>query len=162
MLDTYSGATRVIFIVGDPIAQVKSPGGVTQMLRDRGADLVVVPAHVAVADLAAWVASAQAMRNCDGIIVSTGSSDPQGFDLVINATPAGMRPGDDLPVLVERLSQACFVGDVVTQPALTPLLQAAQSRGCATLSGIGMFEAVRELMVAFYLGESSASAAPRG
>ena len=70
MLDTYSGATRVIFIVGDPIAQVKSPGGVTQMLRDRGADLVVVPAHVAVADLAAWVASAQAMRNCVGIIVT--------------------------------------------------------------------------------------------
>ena len=102
------------------------------------------------------------LRACGAPDVSTGSSDPQGFDLVINATPAGMRPGDDLPVLVERLSQACFVGDVVTQPALTPLLQAAQSRGCATLSGIGMFEAVRELMVDFYLGESPAGAAPCG
>ena len=70
MLDTYSGATRVIFIVGDPIAQVKSPSGVTQMLRERGADLVVVPAHVTAHDLAAWVASAQAMRNCHGIIVT--------------------------------------------------------------------------------------------
>ena len=29
MLDHYSGATRVIFILGDPIAQVKAPFGLT-------------------------------------------------------------------------------------------------------------------------------------
>jgi len=38
-------------IVGDPIAQVKSPAGVTQSLRDAGADAIVVPAHVAPDDL---------------------------------------------------------------------------------------------------------------
>ena len=41
MLDTYSGATRVIFIVGDPIAQVKAPAGVTRLLRERGADMTI-------------------------------------------------------------------------------------------------------------------------
>ena len=30
MIETLNGATRVHFIVGDPIAQVKSPAGVTQ------------------------------------------------------------------------------------------------------------------------------------
>ena len=32
-LSNYSGATRVIYVVGDPIAQVKSPYGVTELLR---------------------------------------------------------------------------------------------------------------------------------
>ena len=41
MFSDYSGATRVIFIVGDPIAQVKSPHGVTEALRARGADAIV-------------------------------------------------------------------------------------------------------------------------
>ena len=31
-----SGATRIIAIIGDPIAQVKSPAGVTQALVERG------------------------------------------------------------------------------------------------------------------------------
>jgi shikimate dehydrogenase len=49
------GATRLHFIVGDPIAQVKSPGGVTRMLQDAGRNALVVPAHVVPADLAAFV-----------------------------------------------------------------------------------------------------------
>ena len=44
MLEGYSGATRVVFIVGDPIAQVKSPAGVTALMRARGADAICVPA----------------------------------------------------------------------------------------------------------------------
>jgi shikimate dehydrogenase len=34
MLEPLSGATRVVFIAGDPIAQVKAPEGVTAALRD--------------------------------------------------------------------------------------------------------------------------------
>jgi shikimate dehydrogenase len=41
-----SGSTRVFFIVGDPIAQVKAPSGVTMELLKRGHDAVVVPIHV--------------------------------------------------------------------------------------------------------------------
>jgi shikimate dehydrogenase len=43
-----------------------------------------------------------------------GSTDPSGFDLVINATPMGMKDGDPLPVQADKLSAATFVGDVVT------------------------------------------------
>ena len=76
MLDTYSGATRVIFIVGDPIAQVKSPAGLTRALHEHGADAVVVPAHVAPADLADFIRTALRMRNVDGIVVTV----PHKFD----------------------------------------------------------------------------------
>lgn len=49
-----SGATRVYFIVGDPIAQVRSPSGVTAALRAAGRDAIVILAHVAPEDLGAF------------------------------------------------------------------------------------------------------------
>lgn len=45
------GATRMMVIVGDPIAQVKSPAGITAALQDQGRNVVVVPVHVTEADL---------------------------------------------------------------------------------------------------------------
>ena len=31
--------------------------------------------------------------------ISLGSSDPAGFDLVVNATPMGMNAGDTMPMM---------------------------------------------------------------
>ena len=70
MLETFSGATRVIFIAGDPIAQVKAPEGVTAGLRQRGVDAIVVPIHVSAADFAGFVAVATRIRNVDGLIAT--------------------------------------------------------------------------------------------
>jgi shikimate dehydrogenase len=70
MLENFSGATRVYLIVGDPIAQVKSPFGVTQAFESHGRDAICVPAHVAPADLKDWWAGAQRARNLDGLIVT--------------------------------------------------------------------------------------------
>jgi shikimate dehydrogenase len=64
------GATRVHFIVGDPIAQVKSPAGVSLAFAERGHNAMVMPAHVAPADLAAWLAGVSLSKNVDGIIVT--------------------------------------------------------------------------------------------
>ncbi|SFP26796.1 shikimate dehydrogenase [Variovorax sp. 770b2] len=266
MLDTYSGATRIIFIVGDPIAQVKAPAFATRTLRARGADAVVVPAHVRPADLAAFMDVAARMPNVDGVIATVphkfaiarlchatsaraasigavnivrrdaqgrwfgdmcdgqgyvtalrkagcepagrrallvgaggagsaiahalvdagvnalsvhdidaarrdallgklatysalqpraGSGDPRGFDLVINATPMGMSPSDTLPVDAALLEPSAFVGDVVTVPEVTPLLAIARERGCPTMTGMGMFEAVRDGIVDFYLEQAT-------
>jgi shikimate dehydrogenase len=85
--------------------------------------------------------------------VRVGSTDPRGFDLVFNATPAGMREGDPLPIDAAHLSAAMFVGDVITAPAVTPLLQAARALGCKTQVGAGMFAAVCERMVDFLLAD---------
>ena len=39
--------------------------------------------------------------------VIDGSADPTGFDLVLNATPVGMKAGDPYPLDVERMNKAC-------------------------------------------------------
>src|SRR5262245_19116770 len=41
--------------------------------------------------------------------IATSSNDPAGSDLVVNATPLGMNPGDPLPVDVKRLAPTTFV-----------------------------------------------------
>lgn len=70
MLDQFSGATRVHFIVGDPIAQVKSPYGVTQAFEALGRDAICVPAQVRSADLTQWHQGVSQSHNVDGIIVT--------------------------------------------------------------------------------------------
>lgn len=70
MSSALSGATQVHFIVGDPIAQVKSPAGVTQAFHDAGRNAVCIPAHVAPADLADWAKGVSRAQNVEGIIVT--------------------------------------------------------------------------------------------
>jgi len=262
MIERLDGSTRLYLILGDPIAQVKSPQGVTQAFQQRGYNALLAPLHVAPRDLGHVMSSVGLARNLDGLIVTVphklpaydlcnsaserahfltsvnvmrrtpeggwhgdqvdglayiealdkkgleirgrrallagaggagsaiaealvragvahlaihdgdtarrdrlierldtlelaevgaGSDDPAGFDLVINATPCGMREGDPLPFQVDRLSETTIAGDVITAPEITPWIAAARRKGCATLLGIEMFAAVRELMVDFLL-----------
>ncbi len=72
------------------------------------------------------------------IDVQTGSNDPQGFDLVVNATPMGMNPGDPLPIDMDRVSTNTFIGEVVMKTEITPFLAAARAKGCATQVGTDM------------------------
>jgi shikimate dehydrogenase len=87
--------------------------------------------------------------------VVIGSSDPSGFDLVVNATPAGMKPDDPMPVDVKLLRPSTFVADVITKPVVTPLLAAAQDLGCGCQTGAGMFETELALMLEFLFGAST-------
>ena len=257
-----SGATRVIAIAGDPIAQVKSPAGVTQALVERGRNAVVVPMHVAADAFDAFMRGLGMAHNVDGIIatiphkfaayrhcstaserarilgaanvlrrnadgtwhgdmldgsgfvaalhkaggvtqgrrallagaggagsaiglaliqagvaelaihdpdtqrqsallqrlagvpgakVRGGSADPAGFDIIVNASPVGMRAADSYPVEPAGLVPTTFVGDVITAPEVTPLLAAARRIGCVTATGVDMFRQVQELMVDFLL-----------
>lgn len=73
-----------------------------------------------------------------GLELSIGSKDPQGFDLVVNATPLGMRDGDPLPMDVERIAPSTFVGEVVMKQTITPFLAAAQAKGCPVQVGSDM------------------------
>lgn len=45
--------------------------------------------------------------------------DPQGHDLVVNATPLGMKEGDPLPLDPQRLTPGTFVGEVVMAQEFT-------------------------------------------
>ncbi|WP_439498173.1 shikimate dehydrogenase family protein [Bosea sp. (in: a-proteobacteria)] len=85
--------------------------------------------------------------------VRIGSTDPSGFGIVANATPMGMREGDPLPVEADRLTADMFVGDVITAPEVSPLLEIARGLGCKTQTGVGMFLAQRELIIDFLVGK---------
>ena len=75
---------------------------------------------------------------CPQIDVTTGSNDPAGFDIVVNATPMGMSPGDPMPMPVERIDASTFVGEVVMKSEETAFLAAAKARGCMTQVGTDM------------------------
>jgi shikimate dehydrogenase len=75
--------------------------------------------------------------------VTAGSRDPGGFDIVVNATPLGMKSDDPLPLDVSLLSSSTFVGEVVMKQEITPFLAAARARGCGFQVGTDMlFEQV--------------------
>ncbi len=265
MLAHLSGATRVYFILGHPIAQVKSPAGVTREFASKARDAVMIPIDVAPEHFAAFVQAASVARNVDGLLITVphkfaafghcdtathraraleavnamrrnddgswhgdmtdgsgflraleqagavpagarallvgaggaggaiglalidagvmelavhdqnterrdalirklrdttdslvtiGAGDPAGYTIVANATPMGMRAGDPLPVETGALERDAVVGDVVTHPEITPLIAAARSRGCRTATGVDMFNAQRELLAEFLLGDA--------
>nr|WP_047577248.1 shikimate dehydrogenase [Methylobacterium sp. ZNC0032] len=89
--------------------------------------------------------------------VATGSNDPDGFDIVVNATPLGMKLGDPLPVDVSRLPASAFVGEVVMAQEITPFLAAARARGCAVQVGTDMlFEQIPVYLEFFGLPSTTA------
>ena len=72
------------------------------------------------------------------LVVGVGVNDPAGFDVVVNATPLGMKEGDPLPMDVSRIAPSSFVGEVVMKQEITPFLEAARARGCAYQVGTDM------------------------
>jgi shikimate dehydrogenase len=259
-----NGATRIHVTIGDPIAQVKSPAGVTAGFARRGHDAIMIPLQVKPADVNDFFKLARNLPTLDGIIITvphkpvafrfcdttterakvlevcnvmrrspdnrwsgdmtdgggfiaalrrngfdpkgkralqiggggagsaialalcmegasavtlcdldtakrdalsarlgrhghkvtpTDRPDPAGYDLIVNATPAGMRPGDPLPVDASKLSSNQFVADVITMPAMTPLLEAAKAKGCRTQTGVEMFDAQVDFITEFLLGQ---------
>ena len=115
---------------------------------------------IALYDVNATSASALALRlkaSYPGIEVSTGSNDPAGMDLVVNATPMGMNEGDPLPMDVSRLEARTFVGEVVMRTEMTAFLSAARARGCPVQVGSDMlFEQIPAYLEFFGLPTTTA------
>ncbi len=262
MIPALGGATRLNIIIGDPIAQVRSPAGVTRAFMARSHDGILVPVQVAAADLSDFLSVATRIKNLDGIIVTiphkfacyracasaterahflraanlmrrradgewhgdmvdglgfvgaakskgfdprgkrallvgaggagsaialalieagvselaihdqeaerrdtlikrlnglgkararAGATDPGGFDLVANATPAGMREGDPIPVEPAKLAPSTYCGCVITKPVVSPFIEAARRAGCTTATGSDMYEQQQGIMVDFLL-----------
>jgi shikimate dehydrogenase len=263
---TITGATRLYAIIGDPIAQVRSPLVYTQAFAERGIDAVMIPGHVQPERFEQTVAGLMALGNLDGVLVtapykvamlkfadtvgsrgervgavnafrrtadgrwhadmfdgegfvsalrkrdvplrnarvlmfgcggagaaiavsladagvaeirfvdpdhanalprvaalgsacpscrmSLGAAGTDGIDIVINASTVGMRAGDGLPAPLDGLSSRIAVGDVVLSSGFTPLIAFAQSRGCATVTGVDMHSGQTEALLAFLLGRA--------
>lgn len=89
--------------------------------------------------------------------VQIGSKDPDGFDLVANATPIGMKDTDPLPVDVDRIAPTTFVADVVMKQTYTPFLQAAMAKGCQVQVGTDMlYEMIPAYLEFFGFGTPTA------
>ncbi len=262
MIPAPNGATRLHIIIGDPIAQVRAPAGVSQAFADCGGDAILVAVQVAPSDLPDFLAAMTRVKNLDGIVAtiphkfacyracqtaterahfigavnlmrrlpdggwhgdmvdglgfvgaakakgfdpagvralqigaggagsaialalidagvrelaihdsdasrrnvlierlnargrgraSIGSINATGFDMVANATPAGMQAGDPLPVDMATVAPSAYCGCVITRPEVSPFIAAARERGCLTATGTDMYRALEREMVEFLL-----------
>ena len=260
-----TGATRLYAIVGDPIAQVRSPETFTERFAAIGVDAVLVPAHVPAERFDTIIPALLALGNLDGVLVTvpfkarmaafaqrlgataktigavnalrreadgswTGdmfdgvgfvrgaqakgarlrdrrvalfgaggagsaiacaladagvasidvidtdasratalvdklkSAFPgcalaagkgvregsEGIDMVVNASPVGMRPDDGLPGSIGALDPDTLVGDVVIAPTPTALIRHAVRCGCLWVDGRDMHGGQVEALIAFF------------
>lgn len=65
-----TGSTKVAFIVGDPIYQVKTPELLNRYLSEVLIDAVIIPIHVSAGQLQTLIRGSRAIRNLAGIIVT--------------------------------------------------------------------------------------------
>jgi shikimate dehydrogenase len=70
-LSSISGKTRLYAIVGDPIVQVRSPEVYCRELANAGIDAVLVPMHIAAADIRDVLPAVLKLRNLDGVLVTS-------------------------------------------------------------------------------------------
>ncbi|MDQ0039706.1 shikimate dehydrogenase family protein [Variovorax boronicumulans] len=107
-------------------------------------------------DASAEALAARLREHYPQMKVTTGSKDPAGYDVVVNATPLGMKDSDPLPFDVDRIDPQTFVGEVVMKTEYTPLLQAAKAKGCAVQVGTDMlFEMIPAYLEFFGFGTAS-------
>jgi shikimate dehydrogenase len=255
------GQTRIFGIIADPVAQVKTPQGINRLAATHGANSIMIPFHVAAADLAAAFTGLRTMKNFGGMIVTvphktaalafcdevsaraqrvgavnairretsgrligdifdglgfvagmeqagidvkgrrvylvgaggaasaiafaladatvaeltianrttakavqlasllrkfypelsicSGTADPSGHEIVINATSLGMKEDDPHPLDTTGLSPEMTVAEIIMEPEMTPLLAAAKDCGCRLHFGKSMLVCQLELMASF-------------
>ena len=94
--------------------------------------------------------AADLQRAHPALVARAGAPRAGEYDLLVNATPTGMKPDDPLPWAVDRLGPEAIVGDVTTKPEITPFLAAARERGCTVVTGRDMVEGQLGLLFRFF------------
>lgn len=120
-----------------------------------GSAIAFALAEAAVASLAIVDRDRERAGRLAGRIGAAGSLKPvvdrldlRNLDLLINATPIGMAPGDGIAIDVQDLSGGTAVVDIVTKPS-TPLLEEAARRGCRNAGGAAMVAAQTTAILRF-------------
>ena len=97
--------------------------------------------HIAFYDTSAGKAAGVAAKLdafFDAGVEVVDSNAPEGFDLVINATPLGLDENDALPVDVARMDGHAALFDILLRNQPTPLVRAARARGLNAQAGFEM------------------------
>jgi len=74
----------------------------------------------------------------------------EGTDVLINATPVGMAPGDGLPAEFGPFSDKLFVADIAPRLEATPLLAFARKSGCRTMESNAMVTGQADAIMRFF------------
>ena len=82
--------------------------------------------------------------------VEAGSLELGNADILINATPIGLKPEDGLPIPLKALSNHVVVVDIVPSQRDTPLLKLARQCGCEQVGGAAMVEGQAEVVLNFF------------
>ncbi len=82
--------------------------------------------------------------------------DPGSWDLLVNATPAGMYPATDETPWPDGRFDGTLVYDLIYNPRQTRLLRDAAAAGCATLDGLPMLVAQAEAQFTQWTGRPPA------
>jgi shikimate dehydrogenase len=122
---------------------------IVEALGDAGAEVRVVARRLDAAEAAAGLAPGASATTFDHVDEVVGA-----VDIVVNATPLGMR-GEDAPFHAEVLTPRQFVVDTVYHPPETPLLAAARGRGVPCANGLGMLAHQAALAFELWTGESA-------
>lgn len=83
-------------------------------------------------------------------VTVAASSDPTGFDVVINASPLGLSATDPLPCDVSRLAPQAALVDILMKNQPTPLVRAARARGLVAQPGFEMLVRQSALYLDFF------------
>lgn len=76
--------------------------------------------------------------------------DASSRDIVINATPVGLRPEDPLPIDPSGFAAGTLVCDIIMKPPTTALLHAAMARGLPVHRGAAMLDEQVPAYLAFF------------
>lgn len=121
---------------------------VVKVLADEGATEVVVVNRTP--ERAEEVAALAGGCGRVGLAAEAGEAD-----LVVNATPVGLAGSglEGLPVDPADLGPGQLVVDLVPNPAVTPLVEAARQKGAAATNGLGMVVHQAALAFRMWTGE---------
>lgn len=81
---------------------------------------------------------------------AVAGNDPQGYDLVINASPLGLGEADPLPCDVSRMAHDAALVDILMKNQPTPLVRAARARGLVAQPGFEMMIQQAHLYLEFF------------
>lgn len=83
-------------------------------------------------------------------VSTAASNDPAGFDLVINATPLGLKGTDGLPCDVSRVDAHAAMMDILMKNQPTPWVRAGRARGLNAQPGFEMMIQQADLYLEFF------------
>lgn len=90
------------------------------------------------------------LRAGSDLAIERGTNTPVAQDLVINATPLGMREGDPLPVAIDAIDPSALVLEMVVEPRPTTLTQSARARGLMVVDGLNVVDQSLKVVTAYF------------